>query len=487
MEDPDLERGLHATPSFDPKAWSDTSSDKQPEPKGCCGQRKSQKFNSSLKKIIEKNQHIPEVAKYLLVSSTLPLISQWGDRARRNSRWHRILQVVTNFQHVAAPVLFALLQNADIQSDPDIERTVYWIAQATSVASGLSFALLTIFLFEEKHHEYSIARDELNDQVELYLSQSGPYMTLTRKQGHSLLVTTQIGVQKHLRKRLMRAEEKKKKKDGEGGGTPGDDRRSQGGSSRGEGSLDGIAERLRRDTLGSIAEMQPHPAHLGEAFAPAQNDSPAMRALGHMGNRFVNNLSDAAVPGPAAYGPAVPGPAAYGPAAYGPAAYGPAAYGPAAYGPAAYGPAAPSPAAPSPAVSQKYAPSDVMAHGLDMVHAAAAHGLDAATHAATHGLDAATHAATHGLDMVHAATHATTHGLDMVHAATHATTHGLDAATHAATHGLDAATHATTHGLDAATHGATHGLDAIAVATHEVESITSQPSAAGDIPDEPLL
>lgn len=304
MEDSDLERGLHATPSFDPKAWSETSSEKMPEPKGCCGRQKPQKFNSSLKKIIEKNQHIPEVAKYLLVSSTLPLISIWGDRARRNSRWHRLLQVVTNFQHVAAPVLFALLQNADIQSDPDIERTVYWIAQATSVASGLSFALLTIFLFEEKHHEYSIARDELNDQVELYLSQSGPYTDLTRKQGHSLLVTTQIAVQKHLRKRLMRAEEKKKKKDG-GDGTPGDDRRSHTSESRGEGSLNGIAERLRRDTLGPVPEMQSYQPRLGEAFASAQGDSPEMRALGHMGNRFVGGPPATATSGLASATPGI--------------------------------------------------------------------------------------------------------------------------------------------------------------------------------------
>lgn len=180
---------------------------------GTCGRDHS--FDVHPRKIV-KGLDLTKTQKRLLISGPLRTMALWGNRAKRNSRWYYGLTIVTNFQHVASPVLFAVLQHADVQADPTIERYVYWVAQATSVIATLCFALLSIFLFKDKHELYSDMRDELDSEVQQYLSLSGAYLGLSHRSAFPVFEEVYIHVKKTLKSKLSEARAKSKPPAGQG-------------------------------------------------------------------------------------------------------------------------------------------------------------------------------------------------------------------------------------------------------------------------------
>ena len=210
------------------RSYSDGMSDDSPQqwrsgPGNCwgaCGRDSS--YDVHPKKIV-RELILTRTQKKLLVSGPLRTLATWSARAKRNSRWYYGLTIVTNFQHVASPVLFAVLQHTDVQADPQIERHVYWLAQATSVLATLCFALLSIFLFQDKHELYADMRDELDDEIQQYLALSGPHLGLDHSRAFPVFQEVYIQVRRRLKSKLMAARANSKPPAGQEKSRPGGD------------------------------------------------------------------------------------------------------------------------------------------------------------------------------------------------------------------------------------------------------------------------
>jgi len=244
---------------------------------GCCWGGTQYDVNHST---MVKSLELSKLRKRILFG-TLKLLGSWGARARRNSRWYYTLQVITNFQHVMSPILFAILQHADVQADADIERYVYWVAQGTSVLAALCFAALAIFMFKEKHELYADSRDELEGQMTLYLSKAGPFTGATHSVAFPIFIDTQLAIQERLKQKLRKARAKSKTP------TPDKDDDDESVASHGAaGSLNRFRSDARRATLAAINETKAASDGLARAFVPDEGSTETLRALGQMGFRL---------------------------------------------------------------------------------------------------------------------------------------------------------------------------------------------------------
>ncbi len=252
---------------------------------GCCWGGTKYDVNHST---VVKSLELSKLRKRLLFG-TLKLISGWSARARRNSRWYYSLQVITNFQHVMSPILFAILQHADVQAHIQVERYVYWMAQGTSVLAALCFAALAIFMFKEKHELYADSRDELEGQLTQYLAKAGPFTGASHTVAFPIFIDIQLAILDRLRQKLRKARAKSK--------TPTSDKEDDGESITSR-SADGMKFKFdaRRATLAAINETKAASDGLARAFIPDEGSTETLQALGQMGFRLPTADPPAPVP-----------------------------------------------------------------------------------------------------------------------------------------------------------------------------------------------